>query len=280
MEKFTEFIQNYGIKALGAIITLLVGLWLIKLVMRILKGTMEKSKLDPTLNTFTLSLLSVGLKILLFVTVLTMAGVEMTSFVALIGAAGLAVGLALQGSLSNLAGGVLIILFKPYKVGDFIEADGKSGTVKEIQILYTVLNTPDNKVIFAPNGPLSNSVITNFSREGKRRVDMTFGVSYEADVREVRDVLRKIVSDDKRVMEDPAPVIRLLELADSSVNFVVRMWVKTSDYWDVYFDTMEKVKLTFDEKGISIPYPQMDVHFHTAGSTELMGAASGKQMEN
>lgn len=281
MDAFMEFIKNYGPKAIGAVITLLIGLWVINLAMKIFKKTLEKSKLEPTLNSFILSLMSVGLKILLVITVLTMAGVEMTSFVALIGAAGLAVGLALQGSLSNFAGGVLIIFFKPFKVGDFIEASGNAGTVREIQILHTILTTPDNKVIIIPNGPLSNSVITNFSREGKRRVDMTFGVGYEADIREVRDILNSIVSKDDRVMNEPAPMIRLMELADSSVNFTVRLWVKTSDYWDVYFDTQEKVKLAFDENGISIPFPQMDVHFQPNGKLpEFMEKASANRKEN
>lgn len=281
MDAFMEFIKNYGPKAIGAVITLLIGLWVINLAMKIFKKTLEKSKLEPTLNSFILSLMSVGLKILLVITVLTMAGIEMTSFVALIGAAGLAVGLALQGSLSNFAGGVLIIFFKPFKVGDFIEASGNAGTVREIQILHTILTTPDNKVIIIPNGPLSNSVITNFSREGKRRVDMTFGVGYEADIREVRDILNSIVSKDDRVMNEPAPMIRLMELADSSVNFTVRLWVKTSDYWDVYFDTQEKVKLAFDENGISIPFPQMDVHFQPNGKLpEFMEKASANRKEN
>lgn len=280
MDAFMEFVKNYGPKAIGAVITLLVGLWVIKIAMKIFQKTLEKSKMEPTLNSFILSLLGVGLKILLVITVLTMAGVEMTSFVALIGAAGLAVGLALQGSLSNFAGGVLIIFFKPFKVGDFIEANGNAGTVREIQILHTILTTPDNKVIIIPNGPLSNSVITNFSREGKRRVDMTFGVGYEADIREVQKILSGIVAEDNRVMKEPAPMIRLLELADSSVNFTVRMWVKTSDYWNVYFDTQEKVKLAFDENGISIPFPQMDVHFQSSNLPELVKKAAADQGEN
>lgn len=255
-----EFMTTYGLKLVGAIITLIIGFWVIRIIGKVLRKIFEKSKMDESLRGFLVSLVTILLKVLLLITVLSMLGIEMTSFVALIGAIGLAIGFALQGTLANFAGGVLILFFKPFKVGDFIEANGYMGTVKEIQIINTILNTPDNKVIIMPNGPLASSVITNFSREKTRRVDLTFGVGYEADIREVKKVLEDIVQNHEKVLKEPAPLIRVAELADSSVNFAVKVWVNAADYWSVYFDLHEQVKLVFDEKGISIPFPQVDVH--------------------
>jgi small conductance mechanosensitive channel len=194
------------------------------------------------------------------VVILGNLGVETTSFAAILAAAGLAIGLALQGSLSNFAGGVLIMIFKPYKMGDFIEAQGEMGTVKKIEIFTTKLNSPDNKEIIIPNGTISNGNITNYSTESTRRVDITMGVSYDADIKQTKDLLMKILTDHPKVLKDPEPSIFLGELADSSVNYKVRPWVQAEDYWDVYFEVMETCKIELDKAGIEIPYPQMDIH--------------------
>ena len=198
------------------------------------------------------------------ISVASMIGIETTSFIAILGAAGLAIGLALQGSLGNFAGGVLVLLFKPFKVGDFIDAQGVAGTVSEIQIFNTIIKTPDNKVIIVPNGAVYNGVITNFSKEATRRVDFVFGIGYGDDIKKAKEVIARLVDADERAMKDPAPTIVVSELADSSVNISCRVWVNASDYWGVFFDLTENVKLTFDAEGISIPFPQQDVHMHQA----------------
>jgi small conductance mechanosensitive channel len=269
MEKFDEIINNlvslaiaYGLKLLLAVITLIVGLWLIKLLLRALGRGMEHRSIEPTLSKFLGSLLSVFLKILLLVTVISMVGVEMTSFIAILAAAGLAVGMALSGTLQNFAGGVIIILFRPFRVGDFIEAMGFMGTVKEIQIFNTVLTTVDNKTIIIPNGGLSGSPMTNFSTEPRRRVDFTFGIGYNDDINHAKKVIQSLIDADPRILQDPAPFIAVLELGDSSVNIVVRVWANSPDYWGIFFDMNENVKKSFDKEGISIPYPQRDVHIY------------------
>ncbi len=256
----SKMIMEYAPSVLLALLTLVIGLWIIKFVIKGVNKALERSKVELSLQKFLASLISILLKILLLISVASMVGIETTSFVAIMGAAGLAVGLALQGSLANFAGGVLILFFKPFKVGDFIEAQGYMGTVKEIQIFNTIMNTPDNKVIIIPNGGLSSGSITNFSKEAQRRVDMTFGIGYGDDLKKAKDVLKRIVDEDPRILKNPEPMIAVSELADSSVNFIVRVWVNAADYWGVYFDMHEKVKLTFDEENISIPYPQQDVH--------------------
>ncbi len=245
-----------------AIIVLLIGLWAIKFVVKGLNKIMEKADVDISLRKFLSSLAGIGLKVLLLISVASMVGIATTSFVAILGAAGLAVGLALQGSLANFAGGVLILLFKPFKVGDIIETQGFTAKVEEIQIFNTILKTPDNKTIIIPNGPISNGSIVNFSREPQRRVDFTFGIGYEDDIAKAKSVLNKLLENDPRVLKDPAPFVALSELADSSVNFTVRAWVNSADYWDLYFDLPEKVKLAFDANKLSIPYPQQDVHLY------------------
>ena len=255
-----ELIIQYAPKVLLAIITLVIGLWVIKFIVKGIKKGLEKSKVDESLKKFLTSLFSTLLKILLFISVASMIGIETTSFVAIMGAAGLAIGFALQGSLGNFAGGVLILLFKPFKVGDFIDAQGYMGSVKAIQIFNTILKTPDNKTIIIPNGGLSSGSITNFSTEPTRRVDMTFGIGYGDDLKKAKEALNNIVNADSRVLKDPAPMVVVSELADSSVNFAVRVWVNAADYWGVFFDTHETVKLEFDKKGISIPFPQQDIH--------------------
>ncbi len=260
VEKGIEMIMEYGPKLLLAIVTLIIGLMVIKAFTKGLGRTMAKSNTDESLRRFLLSLTRVGLKILLFISVASMVGIQMTSFIAILGAAGLAVGLALQGSLANFAGGVLILLFRPYKIGDFIDAAGHMGTVRDIQIFNTILKTPDNKTIIIPNGVLSNGSITNFSTEPTRRVDMVFGIGYGDDIKKAKDLLSSMVNSDERVLKDPEPLVVVSSLGDSSVNFTVRVWCNSGDYWGLFFDMQEKVKLEFDKAGISIPFPQRDVH--------------------
>ncbi|RMF61691.1 MAG: mechanosensitive ion channel family protein [Calditrichaeota bacterium] len=250
----------YAPKLLLSIITLIIGLWAIRMFMRVFERGLQKSRVEPSLQRFFASMLSILLKVLLLLSVARMVGIETTSFIALLGAAGLAVGLALQGSLANFAGGVLILLFKPFKVGDFIEAQGHAGTVKEIQVFNTLMLTPDNKTVILPNGQLSSGSIINYSAQDTRRVDMIFGIGYDDDLQKAKAVLEKLVQEDERIHADPEPLVRVAELADNSVNFAVRVWCNTSDYWNVFFDLQEKVKTTFDAEGISIPYPQRDVH--------------------
>ena len=243
-----------------AIVTLLVGLALIKGGVKLLSRQLFKSKLDESLKPFIISAVSVGLKLLLVVSVVGILGIPTASFVAILGSFGLALGLAFQGSLSNLAGGVLLLTMRPFKVGDYIEGAGYSGTVKAIQILYTELVTPDNKMIYIPNGNLSNSGIVNYSVNDTRRVDFTFGVGYEVDNHHVLQTLERIVSAHPLILIDPEPFMRLSGHGDSAVDYTVRVWTKAEDYWTVHFDLMEKVKTTFDDEKISIPYPQMDIH--------------------
>ena len=243
-------------------VILIVGWRLVDIVMIGLDKLLSKRQVEPTLQRFLRSLASTGLKAILLITTAGMIGIETTSFIAILGAAGLAIGLALQGSLSNFAGGVLILLFKPYKAGDFIEAQGEAGVVEEIQIFTTQLRTGDNKTIIIPNGPLANGNITNYSAKPTRRVDFTFGIGYGDDIDKARATLQGIIDADSRIHKDPEPMIVVGALADSSVNFTVRVWVDSSDYWGVFFETTEQVKKTFDQQGISIPFPQTDVHVH------------------
>jgi small conductance mechanosensitive channel len=221
---------------------------------------MEKREVDISLRAFLRTSFNILLKVLLIVSIASMIGIPMTSFIAILGAVGLAVGLALSGTLQNFAGGVIILLLKPYKVGDFIEAQGFMGTVKEIQIFSTVLLTVDNKTIIIPNGPLSTGAMTNFSKEPQRRVDITIGISYGDSYDEARTVLTEMINADDRILKEPAPFIGLHQLADSSINIVVRLWVNAENFWGVYFDMNDKVYKTFPQKGLSFPFPQMDVH--------------------
>ncbi len=257
-----DLIWTKGPQLVGAILTLIIGLWVIRMLVRGMARMMDKRNVDPSLAPFLRSLTSALLKVMLIVSVIGMVGVQMTSFVAIIGAAGLAVGLALQGTLQNFAGGVIILLLKPFKVGDFINAGGHLGSVREIQIFYTILKTPDNKTIFIPNGSLSNAAMTNFSTEPQRRIEWTFGIGYGDDADLAKSTLRKLLDADERVLQDPEPAIALSELADSSVNFVVRAWVNSGDFWAVTVDMNEKVYKAFAAEGLNIPFPQMDVHVH------------------
>ncbi|MFT7220500.1 MAG: small conductance mechanosensitive channel [Candidatus Azotimanducaceae bacterium] len=257
-----EMAIGYGPQLVLAILTLLIGLWVIGMVGRGVDKTFEKSGMDGSLRSFLNSLISVLLKVLLVISVASMVGIATTSFIAVLGAAGLAIGLALQGSLANFAGGVLILIFKPYKLGDFISASGVSGTVKRIEIFSTVLTTPDNKTIIVPNGAVSNGAITNFSTEPTRRVDIVFGIGYDDDMKKAKDILTGLIEADERILKDPAPAVMVSNLGDSAVDITTRSWVNAADYWGVNFDLIENGKRAFDENGISIPYPQTDVHLH------------------
>ncbi len=255
IEKIKELLIDFAPKIITALIILIVGLLVINLIVRASRKLMEKRGVDDTLQKFLGNLIDWVLKILLFVTVIAKLGVATTSFAAIIGAAGLAIGLALQGSLSNFAGGTLIMIFKPFKVGDLIKAQGELGVVKEIQIFTTQIITPGNKLAIIPNGALSNGNIVNYTSEGVLRVDLTIGVSYDANIKEVKKVLLKVLTDNPKVLKDPRPTINVSELADSSVNFAVRPWATVADYWDVYFETLENAKEALDAAGIEIPYP-------------------------
>ena len=259
-DKLIELAATYGGKLLLAIVTLVLGLWLIRKFIRVLKRLFDAREFEKTLQKFLLNLIGAILKILLFISVITMVGVQMTSFIALLGAAGLAFGMALSGTLQNFAGGVMLLILKPFKVGDYIEAGEHSGSVMEIQIFHTVLNTPDKKRIIIPNGGLSTGSIINYSAEPKRRVEWTFGISYSDSIDKAREIILGVIKSDGRILDDPAPMIGVISLGDSSVNLVTRVWVETPDFWDVFFDVNEKVKKEFDSKGISIPFPQHDVH--------------------
>ncbi len=258
--KAYELGLTYAPRLALAIITLLIGLWIISGISKLVIASMERSKVDPTLIPFMSSLISWLLKLLLFISVASMVGIATTSFVAVLGAAGLAVGLALQGSLANFAGGVLVMIFKPYKVGDLIESQGHLGVVKEVQIFNTILLSPQSKRIIIPNGATSNGSVINYTVEGKIRVDLSVGVSYDADIDQTKSVLMDVMVNHDKVMQDPAPFVGLTEMADSSVNFVVRPHCLPEHYWDVYFDINEGVKKALDKNAITIPFPQRDVH--------------------
>ena len=251
-----------GINLITAIAIFFVGKWVVNLVIKGMLNAMQKSDMDVTLRRFITNLSRMLLMLFVIIAASHQLGVQTASLIALLGAAGLAVGLALQGSLSNFAAGVLIVLFRPYKVGDWIEGGGVSGAVEEVQILTTVLKTGDNKRVIIPNSQIMGSTITNYSANETRRVDLVVGVSYSDDLDKVRKELEGLVAADERILDDPAVTIAVSELADSSVNFVLRPWVKTEDYWGVYFDLTEAIKKRFDEVGISIPFPQRDIHVH------------------
>ena len=255
---------DFGINLLIALAIFYFGKMVIRLVVRGLRKVMRRQEVEKTLETFVCNLVSMVLLVVVIIAAIGQLGIETTSFIAIFGAAGLAVGLALQGSLSNFAAGVLIVLFRPYKVGDFVEAAGISGVVEQVQILTTVLKTGDNKQIIVPNGQIMDSIITNYSANDKRRVDMVVGVSYDDDLDKVRSTIQELVAADERILAEPACTIAVSALADSSVNFVVRPWVNTADYWGVMFDLTEAIKKRFDKEGISFPFPQQDVHLYKA----------------
>lgn len=251
---------EHGTHILFALLTLAIGWWLINRIVNSLNRFLQKRHADPMLNSFLSSLLSALLRVLLLLSVAGMVGIQTTSFIALLGTAGLAVGLALQGSLANFAGGVLILFLRPFRAGDYIEAQGIGGTVESIMIFHTILRTGDNKTIILPNGSLSNGVITNFSRQPTRRVDLTVGIDYGDNIKQARSILLALAAADERVLKDPETVVYLTSLGDNSVNLTIRMWAKSSDYWGVFFTVQEQMKEAFDREGISIPFPQRTVH--------------------
>ncbi len=253
---------DLGIRIITAIVIFFVGKWVVALVVKGLLKAMQKGDVDTTLRRFVANLARMVLMLFVIIAAINHLGIQTASLIAVLGAAGLAVGLALQGSLSNFAAGVLIVLFRPYKVGDWIEGGGVSGAVVEVQILTTVLKTGDNKRVIIPNSQIMGTTITNYSANDTRRVDLVVGVSYSDDLDKVRKELEDLVAADERILEDPATTIAVSELADSSVNFVLRPWVNTADCWAVYFDLTERIKKRFDEVGISIPFPQQDVYIH------------------
>lgn len=261
INKMIDMAMESGLNLLFAVIVLLVGLRLVKYAIQLLKKTMDKASVDPTLITFLGSIFGVILRVLLFVSVASMLGIETTSFIAVLGAAGLAVGLALQGSLANFAGGVLIILFKPFKAGDIIDTGNDLGIVEAISILTTRVVTFDNRLVICPNGQLANSVVTNLSAKETRRTDIPVGIGYDSNIAKAREVMLRLAAEDNRILADPAPVVRVTSLGDSSVNLFLRVWVATDDLWPVYWDVLERVKIAFDaEPDLTIPFPQRDVH--------------------
>jgi len=260
LDKIYEYMAQYGLKIVGAIIIFIIGRWIAKLLSNLVEKALTKAKVDKTLTKFANNLCYIALLIFVIIAAVGILGVPIVQFSVVIGAAGLAIGLALQGSLANFASGVLMLIFKPFKVGDFIEVAGAKGIVKEVQIFNTVLAAPDNVRVIIPNAQVTGGNILNYSVNGTRRVDLVVGVSYEDDLRKAQQVIEQVLAGDDRILKDPASTVAVFELGDSSVNFVVRPWVKSADYWDVYFDMTAKVKLSLDQNGITIPYPQHDVH--------------------
>jgi small conductance mechanosensitive channel len=259
-------ITYYGLKIIIAVLVFVIGKWIANLCRNLTRKAMQKSKVDPILVGFVSNIVFYLLMVAVIISAISQLGIETTSFVAVLGAAGLAVGFALQGSLSNFASGVLIILFRPFKIGDFVEAGGVSGVIDEIGILVTLMHTPDNKKIIVPNSQVMGAHIVNYNSLGTRRCDMVFGIAYGDDIDKAKGILMDIISSDDRVLKDPVPEVVLGELGDSSVNFNVRPWVNAADYWGVFFDTHEAVKKRFDAEGVSIPFPQRDVHLFQANA--------------
>ena len=260
--QLSDLLSSFGISLFIALSILIIGRQVIKILIKVISTALERSNTEDTVRIFVTNLLNTLLMIVVFIAAINQLGIQTTSIIAVLGAAGLAIGLALQGSLSNFAAGILIVIYRPYKVGDYIQADNHLGTVDDIQIFSTVLKTPDNKLVIVPNGSIMNGSIVNFSNQDKRRVDIIASCSYEDDIDKVKSVLADILSKDDRILNEPKPRIAVSELADSSVNFIVRPWVKNSDYIDVYYSLLEEIKKRFDQEGIAIPYPQTDVHIH------------------
>jgi len=265
--KVYELLTVYGLRVIAAIVIFVLGRWVALGVAKVIKRVMIKSKVDETLVSFVRNLCYVALLAFVVIAALNQLGIQTASLIAVLGAAGLAVGLALQGSLGNFAAGVLMVIFKPFKVGDFIEGAGTAGIVEKVEIFTTQLKTPDNKTVIVPNAKLTGDNITNFTVKGTRRVDFVFGIGYGDDIDKARSIIKEIIDRDERVMKEPEPMIVVSELADSSVNLTVRAWTSAGDYWSFYFDTTENVKKQFDTEGVSIPFPQRDVHLyeHKAG---------------
>ncbi len=268
LDKLTELIAVYGMKIVAAIVIFVLGRILAKTLSNLVRRMMRKANVDQTLRRFVSNMAYIALLVFVVIAALSQLGIQTTSFIAVLGAAGLAIGLALQGSLANFAAGFLMIVFRPIRVGDYIEGAGVAGTVDEIQIFTTTLTTPDNKTVIIPNANLTSDNIVNWSAKGTRRVDLVIGIGYDDDIDQARQVMAEVMAREPRILKDPAPQIAMVELADSSVNFVVRPWVQASDYWGVYMETTEQIKKAFDAAGINIPYPQRDVHLYQHAVTE------------
>ena len=262
VSKIWELLTIYGLRVIAAVVVFVVGRWIAKGLTKFAENVMNKRQVDPTILSFVANMTYIALLVFVVLAALGQLGIQTTSFIAIIGAAGLAIGLALQGSLANFAAGFLMIIFRPFKVGDFIEGAGVAGTVEVIQIFTTQLNTPDNKTVIIPNAALTAGNITNYSAKGTRRVDLVFGIGYGDDIDHAKKVIMDVLAREERILKDPATTIGVVELADSSVNFAVRPWVTADDYWNVYFNLTENIKKSFDAQGISIPFPQRDVHMY------------------
>ncbi|HAI97751.1 MAG: mechanosensitive ion channel protein [Cycloclasticus sp.] len=264
LTQIQELLTVYGLKVIAALAIFIIGKIIAKAIRTGVSNAMNKGGSDPILISFTTNMLYAALLAFVIIAALGQLGIQTTSFIAILGAAGLAVGLALQGSLANFAAGVLMIIFRPFKQGDFIEGAGVSGIIEEVHIFNTIMRTGDNKTIIIPNGSLMSGNIVNYSTKPTRRLDLVIGIGYDDDIKKAKQVLEDLMASEERILKDPAPTIGLLELADSSVNFAVRPWVNSADYWGVHFDLLERIKLRFDDEGISIPYPQQDIHLHNS----------------
>lgn len=262
LKQLQAVVAEYGLQVIGALATIIIGIWIAKMLAKYVGKLLRKREVDETLTKFLVSLIRIGLITFVIISAASQVGIQTASFVAVIGAAGLAIGFALQGSLSNLAAGVMLIIFKPVKVGDYIEGGGATGTVESVGIFVTTLVTVDNKVVYIPNSTLTGGNITNFTAKDKRRVDMVFGISYNDDIDKARKAINEVINANSKILKEPKADILVSELGDSSVNFNVRPWVNTSDFWDVYFGVTEQIKKKFDEQNISIPFPQRDVHMY------------------
>ena len=262
INSITEIAADFGLRLFYAVLIIFVGRWVVKLLLKIIKSALEKTAVEETVRIFVANLLNTLLMVIIFIAAINQLGIETTSIIAMLGAAGLAIGLALQGSLANFAAGILIVMFRPYKVGDYIEAGSSGGTVLDIQIFSTVLKTPDNKVVVVPNATIMDSSIINYTGQETRRVDIIASCGYDDDIDKVKDILKDILDQDERILEEPEPRIAVSELADNSINFIVRPWVKSYDVLGVKYSILEQIKKRFDAEGISIPYPQRDVHIY------------------
>ena len=258
----TQITADFGLRILYAVLIIFVGRWVVKLLLKIIKSALEKTSIEETVRIFVANLLNTLLMVIIFIAAINQLGIETTSIIAMLGAAGLAIGLSLQGSLANFAAGILVVIFKPYKVGDYIEAGSAAGTVLDIQIFSTVLKTPDHKIVIIPNGTIMKDSIVNYSGQATRRVDIIASCGYEDDIDKVKEILRDILNQEDRILAEPEPKIAVSELADNSINFIVRPWVNSSDVLNVRYSILEQIKKRFDEEGISIPYPQRDVHIY------------------
>ena len=262
INSITQIAADFGLRVLYAVLIIVIGRWVVKLLLKIIKSALEKTTVEETVRIFVVNLLNTLLMVIIFIAAINQLGIETTSIIAMLGAAGLAIGLSLQGSLANFAAGILIVIFKPYKVGDYIEAGSASGTVLDIQIFSTVLKTPDNKIVIVPNGAIMKDSVVNYTDQATRRVDIVASCGYEDDIDKVKEILKDILNQEDRILAEPEPRIAVSELADNSINFIVRPWVNSSDVLSVKYSILEQIKKRFDAEGISIPYPQRDVHIY------------------